>query len=121
MSMKSVLSIRPTGWNTTSVGQVVLACMVFILVFSLGFLMLHAPRRPNSSNLMEARGGSDIRTGTIVLAPTMTETSCRKMQFNNETGAFRDQGRVSCDTDESDLRGGRAGHMDVIRESFRNR
>src|ERR1700730_5996506 len=92
-------SSRPIGHLTrlTRRGDIVRATVAvvgFTLVFATGVFLLTAKpwTEPRSTAY---KGDSEIRTGTILLAPN-DENVCRKVVFDNASGRMRQQGSAPC-------------------------
>ena len=59
-------------------------------------------------------------TGTILI-PNGADGLCRRLAFDNNTGALRQRSSGSCDTDDGTTGNSTMGRMTAIRESFSKR
>jgi len=116
-------SIRNLDWRSISTRQVAVAVACLVLVFAVGFSLVHAGLAPEW--LAYAREKSALRTGMIRVV-NKDDNVCKEMKFDNETSLLTAVTTAACyrppvdtRTEQEKLQTG--SHLDSIREGFRKR
>ena len=122
-AMNILERLRNVDWRSISTRQVVVAVGCLVLVFAVGFSLVHAGLAPEW--LAYAREKSALRTGMIRVV-NKDDNVCKEMKFDNETSLLTAVTTAACyrppvdtRTEQEKLQTG--SHLDSIREGFRKR